>query len=100
MEKTKAIEFYKFVTWDVQDPSHQTMEDYKRISANSSYDIRNGVYKLLGYKYMYYEHLKLFWYRNYGKINQAYALNKTDLKRLLRSHYITIGQDFKAVEII
>lgn len=97
--KTKTIESYKFVSWDVQSPSYQTMEDYKRISTFSGYDITTGTYSLLGYKYLYCNHLKLFWYRNYGKINQAYALNITDLKRVLRSHYSSISKDFKAVEV-
>ena len=100
MKKTKAIEFYKFVSWDVQAPSHQTMEDYKRISTYSGYDVRSGIYSLLGYKYLYYKHLRLFWYRNYGLLNQAYALNITDLKRIMRSHHMSISKDFKAVEVI
>lgn len=99
MKTTKSINHYKFVSWDVQAPSHQTMEDYKRISTFSGYNIRDGVYSLLGYKYLYCNHLKLFWYRNHGSINQAYALNITDLKRVLRSHHIFIGKDFKAVEV-
>ena len=99
MKAIKTIECYKFVVWDVQSPSHQTMEDYKRISTYSGYNIRDGVYSLLGYKYMYCNHLKLFWYRNYGSISQAYALNITDLKRVLRSHYMSISKDFKAVEV-
>lgn len=98
MKEAKSIECYKFVSWDVQAPSHQTMEDYKRISTYSGYNVNEGVYKLLGYKYLYYQHLRLFWYRNYGQINQAYALNITDLKRVLRNHY-KIGKDFKAVEV-
>ena len=99
MKEARSIESYKFVVWDVQSPSHQTMEDYKRISTSSGYDITSGTYSLLGYKYMYCKHLKMFWYRNYGSINQAYALNITDLKRVLRSHHMMIGQDFKAVEV-
>ena len=95
----KAIECYKFTRWDVPAPSHQTMEDYKRISTFSGYDLTTGTYSLLGYKYMYYKHLRLFWYRNYGSINQAYALNITDLKRVIRSHPMMIGKDFKAVEV-
>lgn len=95
----KTIEFYKFVSWEVSEPSHQTMKDYKRISTSRGYDIATGTYKLLGYIYLYYKHLKKFWYKNHGVINEAYALNITDLKRLIRAHYITIGKDFKAVEI-
>ena len=99
MENTKAIESYKFVSWDVQSPSYQTMEDYKRISTYNGYDITHGIYSLLGYRYMYCNHLKLFWYRNHGIIDQAYALNITDLKRLLKSRFVIIGKDFKAVEV-
>ena len=60
--------------------NHHHIKRWKITNAlahTSGYDITTGTYSLLGYKYMYYEHLKLFWYRNYGSISQAYALNIT-----------------------
>lgn len=44
---------------------------------------RNGVYKLLGWKYDYRDTLKKYVYKQYGSWSEAYALNKTNLRHLV-----------------
>ena len=76
-----------------------TMADYKDRSTYSGYDYSTGTYRLLGNEYIFRLFLKRYWYRNYGYINEAYALNINVLKRVIRAHYNSIGKDFKAVGV-
>lgn len=99
-KKLKKVFFYKFVTWDVNDPIRNlTMADYKSWSTGSNYYPHSGAAKLLGYIYVFRDYLKKYWYQNGGTIHTAYALSPTDLKRVLRAQYETIFSDFKAVEV-
>ena len=99
-KKKKHVGFYKFVSWDVDDPIRNlTMADYKSWSVGSNYYPHSGVAKLLGYTYMFRNYLNKYWYQNGGRIHEAYALSPTDLKRVLRTQYHTISKDFKAVEV-
>ena len=99
-KKKCKVRHYKFVRWDVDDPiDNLTMADYKSWSVGRNYYPMSGIAKLLGHAYCFRDYLKKFWYRNGGQISEAYALNPTDLVRVLRAHYHTIYGDFKAVEI-
>jgi hypothetical protein len=45
--------------------------------------IRSGVYKLMGYVYDFKPYLKKYLYKQYGDWQEAYAPNKTTLRKVV-----------------
>lgn len=54
---------------------------YVRFSTNNDNLIRYGYYRLMGYQYNFRPHLKKFLYKQYGDWQEAYAPNKTALRK-------------------
>lgn len=66
---------------------------YTRFYTNNQNIINYGYYKLMGYKYDFRPHLKKYLYKQYGAWSEAYAPNKTSLRRVI------YGKIDKIVEI-
>lgn len=62
---------------------------YVRFYTNNDNLIRYGVYKLMGYRYDFKPYLKKYLYKQYGEWREAYAPNKTLLRKVI---YGTINQ--------
>jgi hypothetical protein len=56
---------------------------YTKGFTNNENLLRNGVYKLMGYRYDFKKHLKKYLYLQYGQWHQVYAPNKTLLREVV-----------------
>lgn len=66
---------------------------YIRYYTNNQNLISYGYYKLMGYKYDFKPYLKKYLYKQYDSWREAYAPNKTSLRRVIH------GKIDKIVEI-
>jgi hypothetical protein len=55
---------------------------YKPYYTNNDNLLRYGVYRLMGYEYCFKEFLKKYLYKQYGNWYEAYAPNKTILRKV------------------
>ena len=77
-----------FVEWVNQDLRPTLTVDflqdaYVRFYTNNDNLIKYGYYKLMGYRYDFTPYLKKYLYKQYGQWTEAYAPNKTLLRRVI-----------------
>jgi hypothetical protein len=85
MENLQVIG-YPFVSHVDQDwrPTIEVVDFLNRSYGISNYDlISHGYYKLMGYLYDFKPYLKRFIYKQYGSWQEAYAPNKTTLRKVI-----------------
>lgn len=96
------MKYYKFVSWDI--PEFETILNNKLPRALLEYEKGNTqplqdwhiatqtpIYKCSGWAIPYSEYLKKFWIKTkYNGIIEMYALNKTDIRKELKSDIIKI----------
>lgn len=86
-ESTQVVG-YPFVN-HVNQELHPTLEvsflrdAYVRYYTNNSNLISYGCYKLMGYEYDFKPYLKKYLYKQYGIWTEAYAPNKTLLRKVI-----------------
>lgn len=97
---------YKFVSWDV--PPVESVLSNKIPAALAAWDQGNKeplkalhiatqdpVYKCSGWAFPYAEYMRRFWVKTkYYGIIELYALNKTDIRRELKSNVLKIVEVF------
>ncbi len=67
----------------ISDPKEFLKRAYVRFYTNNENLLHYGVYKVAGYKYDFSVYLKRYIYKQYGSWNEAYAPNKTTLRKVL-----------------
>lgn len=96
--------YYKFVSWDV--PPVENVLNNKLPQALKEYDNGNKkplkdlhiatqtpVYKCAGWCFPYSEYMRRFWVKTkYYGIIEIFALNKTDIRKELKSNVIEIQE--------
>ncbi len=79
----------KYIRNDIeQDPQAFVMEKLTSSKYNFGVDeiMRHGIYKEMGYKYDLRAYVRHFVYKQYGSWHESYALNRTNLRKLIRGH--------------
>lgn len=100
------MRYYKFVKWDVKpvenflsSPIPAALREYDNGNIKPWHDLQIATtepyYKIGGWCFPYGEYLKKYWVKTkYYGILEYYAVNKTAIRKELKSHYI------RAVEVI
>ena len=88
MKTSKIIIGYPFVDHVDQNLRPQLPVDFldkafTMFYTNNQNLINYGYYKLMGYKYDFRPYLKKYLYKQYGTWAEAYAPNKTSLRRVI-----------------
>lgn len=69
----------------IEDAHEFLKRAYVRFFTNNDNLINYGCYKLMGYKYDFRPFLKLFLYKQHGQWREAFAPNKTILRKVIFS---------------
>lgn len=98
------MKYYKFVSWDVPPVEKvlaeilpQALQEYDNGNKQPLKDLhiatQTPVYKCAGWAIPYYEYMRRYWVKTkYYGIIEMYALNKTDIRKELKSNVIEIQE--------
>lgn len=96
------MKYYKFVTWDIKPIEEflstkipAALQEYDKGNKKPWQELQivtqNPYYKIGGWCFPYGEYLKKYWVKTkYHGILEYYAINKTAIRKELKSHVIKI----------
>ena len=96
------MRYYKFVSWDVPPVEKcfsasipaallEWDKGNKQPLKNLHIATQDPIYKILGWAFPYTEYLRRYWVKTkYHGIIEMYALNKTDIRKELKSGVVRI----------